>query len=417
MAEEAAAVLDAPASEEPLSAPMIRPEARAALDDLSKRIHGDKPPATPPETPETKVEPSPAATAPKAKPAAKAEPAKADPEVLTPPDSLLGDLPAKPVETVAEELFPEEPPAAIKTEKGKADYKKWRETYKAMETRVKELESKPPSDEKAVARIAELEGRLQEFSQRFERINLMEHPDFIRQFEAPLRELRGTATEIVKNAGLDPEALAAVMGKTGIDRIKAMDQLAETIESPTLRRRLERTVEDIEAKEAERDKVLSDVKGNTERLTTQQKIQQHQAMQDYEKRMNSTIDGVENYLATDQKIAFFQKAEGPGADKWNEALEADKAETRQILFNSKNEAQFAGVVALGVKAPRILAWGMSERKMRVAAEKALADLRGAEPSLGGSNGDGPRATVEDDPKDNDMSTDAIRRRLHKHLGR
>lgn len=412
--------------------PTLRPEAMSALDALGAKLFSRDTgevetasgspaepirPAIPAPTETPPARPAPAAAAPAPAPVA-------EPDILTPPDALLspGEVPAgaPPADPDAvpsvDEVFPKEKASE------RADLRNWREAYRAAEAKIKTLTDRvktaPQPDEVAQARISELEGRLGEFSQKFERIALMEHPAFVKQFEQPLAQLRQSATQLIKDAGLEGDGLDRVLGLTGNERIKAMDQLAETIESPTLRRRLERTVEEIEAKEGERARVLSDVKGNAERLSTAEKIQHHQAMEQEARALQQTTDGVLTWFANEQKIPFFQKAEGN--EKWNDAMAEDETQTKDLVTNCKDQSQLVAAVALGVKFPRVYSAYQAERKARMAAEKALSDRRGAEPSLsrgpdGNGRNDGNGNAEDANPADADMSPEGIRRRFNARV--
>lgn len=414
------AIEPAPAAQEPLTT-TLRPEAKAQLDKLNL-ADIMKLPQAPEPTGDPAKPAEPAAPIPPTTPTATPAPGTSSNVVLLPGDSApAGSEPASSPATAepsasnlppTDEVFPETPPFEIRSEKGKANYGNQRKIYNEALHRVKELETqlrdRTKPDEAAAARVAELEARISEMSAVVERSNLLEHPAFIRQFEKPLNDLREQAGSLVQSAQLDPNEFARVMSLRGNDRIKALDQLTESIESPTLRRRLERVVEEIEAKETERGKVLSDVKGNLEKLTTEDKVRQHQQFEEYKKNLGSLVDGVYDFLGKEQKIAFFQKGEGPAFEKWNQQLEADRSEVMDMVLNCRDQSKWVGVTALGIKFPRLFEAFTKERQARIAAETKLAERDSSAPGLSGAststaNGSQPAAET---PKD--FSLDGMR---------
>ena len=359
------------------------------------------------------------APAPAPAPATEAPPASALDELLqvTPPEAVAAPAAAKEFPAV-DEVFPEKPTMDLKTSKARENYARQRDAYKALDHALRDanakLEARAPSEE-ASARITELESRIAQMSQSFERVAITEHPAFIAQFEKPLADLRAQAGAILKDGGIDPNELAQVFALHGNDRIKAIDILGDAIESPTLRRRLERTMESIEAKEDERGKVMADSKNNMERLTQQEKIQKHQAMEAETKKVNGMVDGIVDHFSQKVKIPFFQKGEGEKYAGWNKQMDADTEEARDLIMNCADESKLSAAILLGVKFPRAMAAYTATRKALLAAEAQIKELRGGRPGLHGGVGEIAQGrNGGSDDGGGDMSVDSIRSRLRSN---
>lgn len=329
------------------------------------------------------------APAPAAPAAAPAQPATPPPaEEFVPPEILFGGEtpPTKPAESEmpsVADLMPEEAPVSIRTEKGKADYKKWREHQLMLETKLKERNgtSEPPSD--LVARNKELEQRLAEMSSVTERVALMEHPAFKQQFIVPRQQMLSQAKEAIEMAGGDVPAFEKMLGLSGKARIDAIDTLMEDISSPTLRNQLGNMISGIENLDRQRDAVMADVKGNHERLELQTRAQRQQQMEAQEKETASTLDSAIEHLRDKAGFEFFKEV--PGNEKWNAQVKQARENSLYILTKA-SPAEAITAAALAPQAPmyRTAYQGAMKRVRTLEAE--IAELKGAQPRIGDGGG-------------------------------
>lgn len=279
--------------------------------------------------------------------------------------------------------LPVEPPASIKTEKGKADWKAWREGWKGTLSKIKQLEAGQQNgahDAQANARIAELEGRLVELSTVAERANLELHPAFQAQFVNPIRQMAEQAKEIAAMADVGGEAIEKVLGLAGKARVQAMDELMDGVNSPTIRAQLGELLFNIERKEKERAQVLNDVKGNSERLAEHERAEQHRRLQAQQKQIGEVVDSTFEILRDQHGFELLREV--PGNEKWNTSRKAKLEQARHIMTGA-SASEAAAAAVLSVLAPEYRTWALAERDRANALEKENAELRGADPKLGG----------------------------------
>jgi len=388
------------------TATIERPEATGAvnpkLQSVFDRTWGPKAETTSDgdtTTTEQQVADTPAAPA---KPVVEKKPVIQHAEL--PPDDLLGDVlgdagdKAKPEAKASDEIpIPEEPPASIKTEKGKADWKQWRKQWAEMQAKVKQYESGQqqavPSEEvnNLKAQNQQLMERLQQLSPVVERANIELHPAFQAQFIQPRQQMVAEGREALETAGADPAMLERAMSLTGKARIEALDEIFETVTSPTLRAKLEQVAWHIDSIDKQKAQVLADLPKAHERLQQEERIRNQQQMEQQEKHFLAVLDDSVGKLAE----TFPLLREIPGNDEWNATRQREIQSARELLTRTTDPAQLAAAAVMATQAPRLQQWALNERKLRLAAEKELAELRGAEPSLGRrSNGSGEHEDVK-----------------------
>lgn len=362
----------------------LRPDATAALDSIAARLGFTSGEAPPP------AEPAPARDAPPPEPPtapAPTPPPPAEKGPLLPPESLLDPSKADAPPSKVDEVFPENPPFEIRSEKGKTEYRNQREVYKQMErelhaAQAKLQERKP--DDALTARLQELEARNAEMEAAFQRTRATESPVFYKQFEKPIADKIDAISSVIKETGLDPKAFASVMSVSGVERDRAFDNFSENIESPTTKLRLQRMVEELGGLEDQRSHWLANAKENLERETAAERIRQSQQFEERKKQSAALIDSLESYFGTQAKIPFFQRGDGAAHADWNAGMEADKAEITRILHESKDDTEKYGLAWMGIKFPRALSAYYAERKARIAAEAKLAERDAASPDLSGT---------------------------------
>lgn len=392
MAEETATIESAPAE----------PSANfdtSALDAILNRSLPDAPPA----------EPAPAAepVATKEKPAEAAPPTPApvvdDP--LTPPPSVLGEEePVTPAADAAEEKFPETPEGGFKSKKQENDWRKWGERYEAQSKELKllrEAHKNPGEPDKAAKeQVAALQGQIMEMQKFVERTNLENSPAFLNQFSKPIEGLKAKAVEAARAAGIDGEALEKALRMTGEKRLTAIAELTANAESSLIVRRIERTVDDIEAKESERDAVLADVHGNVAKMAQIERQQRFEQAQVQEKNLNATVDQVVDYLGNKHGFDFLKKSTAPGAEKWNARIDQDIAEIRELAIKNQDPNKLLLTLALGTQTPHYKQYAASLREQLKAANAKIAEMQGSVPNLDGKpaklNGNG---ATEIDPNE------------------
>jgi len=261
-----------------------------------------------------------------------------------------------------------------------------RQAYNATKAKLKEMEGKvsqtPQQDAAAQARIAELENQLQQLSPIVERANIEAHPGFVKQFEEPRQRLLSDAKSIIEMADLDPKEFYQAIQATGKARIQAIDELSETITSPTLRARLAQIGGDLERLDTERAAVINNSKQWKETADAQMKADQHRMMQQEQQKWSQTLDAT--FDAMSPQFELLREVEGN--DAWNKQVAELRRQSRHLLVENTDPQQVAAAAVLAPLAPGYRACWMSERTKRMALEKELAEVKGGKASLSDGNG-------------------------------
>lgn len=364
-------------------------EGLNSLSGLFDKFHVEntgEAPVTPVETPEAPD--TPPAGNDVVEPVAAEKPAPEKADEFVPPEF---DAPVEPVKESVNDLMPEEPPVAIRTEKGKADYRKWREHQLSLE---KQLKERGTPDAEAQARIAELEKRLTDMSSVTEKVALQEHPAFQQQFVVPRQQMMGAAKDIVDMADGDFNSFESMLSLTGKARVQAVDTLMEQIESPTLKTQLGQLIYQIETLDRNKAQVMQDVKGNYERLQMQERAQRHQQIEQEEKRTLTQVDATIAELRDKAGFEFYREA--PGNEAWNKIVDNARKQAAYILTKASPEEATAAA-ALAPLTPLYRQAYLTQSKKVKALEAELAELRGAEPRLADGGGQLESASHDESP--------------------
>lgn len=403
-------VIDEPTTEE---SPGLNPELVALLDRVMPKDGG--PMEAQPELP---VVEEPGGEPEKPKAALKAEPEKVtapkvEPEKDAIQSRLAPDLSKKEEpkpEAEVEIDMPEEPPASIKTEKGKADYKKWRQEFATLKRENLTLKTQQPApkteDPDAQAVIEQQKQQIAQLSEIVQRSELKAHPQFQQRFIIPRTRNMTEVQRIVKEMGGDPDTVEHALSLKGRAKVTALDDIVSGIESPVLRDKIGRLIDGIESIDLEMENVLKDSKGTAEQLRRQDKIAHHEQVMQQEQQLKSLLGAARKDLSDNLGLEVLKKTGKPEYKWWDDQVDEIDATAHSILFEgTPDKMAFAAVLAASA-GPLRAAW-QAERKARVALEERIAAMEGAEPDLGDKTK--VRDTETEVPEDADMATAVIAR--------
>lgn len=286
-----------------------------------------------------------------------------------------------------------------KSEKQKVDLRKFRVLLQNTISENATLKAKPAApaeDTGQQAMIEKLRTQNHELLARIERVDLAASPKFQRDFVQPRNKLFAEAKTVLKDAGADPEALDQAMGLMGKARIDAFDAIVESIPSQTLRDRFGRLIDGVDAKNREINEALGNARKNSEQNKKQEMIANHEAILKQEAELKTALAIARRDLAENAKIPVLQKTGDPNYAWWDKIV--DEVDVTAEFFMLKATPEMLPKIAYGAAmVDPLLDMFHSERKARLAAEKRLAAIEGAEPGLG-----------EDKrkPKDSEVSDDA-----------
>lgn len=288
-------------------------------------------------------------------------------------------------------LFPDEAIDKLRTEKAKGDIKGLREHYEKARTLLTERETELNNlrkqtgapDAETSKLIEDLKARNQQLTTIVEQKAIRDLPWFQENFTQPRQALVSVAEKALDLAGIEEprKHLEKAMGLNGRERIAALDQLFEAIESPTLKTKLENSIAQIEVLDDKESAFLADREGNTEKMLAAQRAQQHEQMVRQEQFVKEGLQRTVDFLS--DKNAFFRKSGKPGYEKWDSRLEEDRKVMEELSLRNDDPMKLISVVALGVRTPAILT--AYERRGTIINElrKEISDLRGVRPSVNG----------------------------------
>ena len=389
MPEEAAepAVLD-PNADLQSSLPTGFGNVTEAFDKAFKVKAEDKP-ATPPPVAPAPAQPAPAAPAP-----------VPEGEIQL-PSEIFGEPVKKDEPVVATEKKEYDAPEQIK--KDPKAYANWNELRAKHEQDVAELtkevstwkekaESVKP-DEALKARNDELEALNKEYSDRIALVDIQTHPEYQRRFVQQRNGIIEGAVEIARDAGLDVSALREAMNLTGATRVRALDDILESIESPTVKGDVQKAISQVNELDRMKALTLAKAATNMEQLRKEEAIAQQRSMTEGLARQGKLLDGIVKQLG-DKKMPFFMRVEGN--DAWNQELDADIAMARKIALESSDEVPMIGSIIMGVRGLRMQETVIAQYRTIGRLQKELSQYKSAEPNLNGQRTDEPGAGAGDE---------------------
>ncbi len=260
---------------------------------------------------------------------------------------------------------------AMETElpKAKAEAEKWKTQYEAA------------APEELQAKIAETTKINQQMSDRIAVVDLQLHPEFQRQFTEPRMGLVQSATELIKESDIEPEQFDKAMKLTGKSRRQALDEIIQSVESPTLTGQLGVIFNQIEDLDRRRAGALADAKGNLERLQEHDKTVRYEHRQTEIKQLSSKVDQIESSLANDRGIIFLKRS---GTDEeWNKRLDEENKVTKYLATSCKDQDQIMTALRMGTDYPHLYNTALDWYKRLQQANAKIAEYEGSEPSLNG----------------------------------
>lgn len=313
-------------------------------------------------------------------PAPKPEPKKpAEGDV---PESIFGEVPEVP------NPEPDPPKNTQQLRKAYEAIKKERENWEREKVELRSKAEKAPApDEGAAARLAELEAQNQQLSAAVEKTNLMAHPAFQREFVQKRRDLMAQTESVLNDVGANPTALEKAMALTGKHRIEALDDFLGEITSPLVRNKVAAAVDQIDSLDARAHAVLADSKTSWEQITQHEKAEAHRIAQAQEQQLNQIFEGAIEHLREKAGWEVLKRVEGDPDHWWNKQGDQIKEAARELMFKTSNPGDMATASVLAASCGVFRGLLQKARAELKAKDQIIADLKGAEPDLGGHQGD------------------------------
>lgn len=398
----------------------LSPDQIAQLDQMNSFAFGETPMPPPGEEPPA----APPAAAPPPPPAAddKLPPGILPPEdVETPPGEPGEKPPATGDELpVGADVVTDADIEKFRTEKAKKDVGRLRELFDTTRNELKATREKLAEMEKAGgAPNADLEAKLKDALARNAELNAIverkaigDHPWVKATFTQPREQAVAQAQKALDLAQVGGESLKKILALPEEDRISALDDLYSSIQSPTLKGKLQSAVAKIDQIDDQFAAFMADREANGAKLEEQEKVERYQRTEQQTKAFETAIDRTFEYLAKEKKNPFFMRSEKPGSEEWNKGFDADVAAAKELLLRNDdpNRLLAAGVVA--ARAERMYTAYVAAMQMVKERDAKIAALTGARPQLNGSR-IAPSAPREEAPKPGESLMDAGMRALRE----
>jgi len=348
-------------------------------------------------------------------PSKEAAPPAVTDDGFTPPPSILEKKDESGAAAAAGEedpygTMPEEPPTGIKSEKNKAEYKKWRDSHEKLkldlQTALKQVNSRPEVDPE---KYAGLEAQLADAIKRNEELNSIverrwaeELPYVKKTFDAPREVAIKDAEKALTLAKIDPATVKSILSLPEMDRVEALDEIYGRVDSEYVKKKLGAAFDRIESIDAQKAAFLQDREGNTKVVTEAEAAEQSRRFAEQEKNLNATVDATIEHFAEKLGFEFLRKSSEPGYEKWNERVDRDRELIRELTMKNQNPQRFIAAITAGVTAPHYrVAWQNAMTKL-AAKDAEIARLKGAIPSLDGKTVRTPVEMAQSNGMDPDM---------------
>lgn len=285
----------------------------------------------------------------------------------------------------------DEPPADIKSEAGKANWKMLRARgnefeakWKAAQTEIENYKKNPPkpAEPQIPADYEELKKNHAELDEKLKLLDIERHPKFQKHFGAKLESALTTA----KNIG--GETLANLLKLPDSDfKTEQLENVLKSL-SPLKQTMLGSLLLDVEKINNERASELNSAKENYAKYISIQEAQQKQ-QQEYQKQQADRVFTQELEQAT-KGLPVFQKVEGN--DAWNKQVDSAIQNARNIFEGKLPLPDFARASNWAAAAPLLLQDSAAKGKEIETLKAELARLKGVQPKPG-AGGDPKEPTV------------------------
>jgi hypothetical protein len=272
----------------------------------------------------------------------------------------------------------------------------WESKAKQYERQLKDSQEKSKTGD---PRLKQLEDTNKDLLGRLERAGIEHHPWFEQNITIPRENALKAAQKAFEDAGGDPKALSGALRLEGKARAERLDELLGEISSQTLRGKVERAVDVVEAKDTQREQILANREPVMKRLQEQDAIAQKNYLENHAAQVKTNLEDTRKYLLDKHNFFVFKTVDDPKQSWWNEEVTKMEKEAEDLMLNTSDPKQLAVAANLAVTAPRLMTMLQKEIKARKQAEKERDAYRDSEPS----NGAGDRkAKVEEDDEEQEQ---------------
>jgi hypothetical protein len=369
----------------------------AAVDATVMDVFGADPDSAPPApdaTPAPTVQPPPTPAAGTQPPPSTEGDDKPLPAFLLNVDDPAAAPPAATQQPPAEEI-PVEPPESIKDEKGKANWSKLRKSYdlrgeelKTLNARLEETERRGREPNPAMqARVEQLERENRQISEVLQRTALQNHPEFVQNITAPRNQAMTEASELIKDAGGDPESFRNAMALSGKAHFDAMEEILRDLPE-SAKVEVGAAIREVRRLNTIEKQTLDNAQVNLTELTKRDLASQQQYLAEQQQQHKAIFTKALEHLREKDGLEVLQRTDDPKAAWWNEQGNKIQQIAEHLMFENADMGKVATACVLAASADVYRQLFRKANQRALAAEKRLKAINDASPNLrdGGSGG-------------------------------
>ncbi len=285
-----------------------------------------------------------------------------------------------------EEAIPEELPAFKTPEESKANWRQFRDKYKALKAEADSLRSRPGGPDPATTqRLSFLENQNKDMREALNRVSVETNQDFQEKVLRPMHGAWNEACRIVQEGGGDPAQLSRALSLHGKEQYEALDEIfAEIPESA--RTEAQNAIRAFKAYAGYRQQALANAPQTAQALRKADLERQYATLEKQRDEMRSYFDDAVRILRDEAKVEVLQTSTDPEAKWWNEQAEGIISGGKKLYLENSDLRKMALACLLAPAADGYRKMWLSEREARLKAEDTIKERFGAEPSLSESPG-------------------------------
>lgn len=300
-----------------------------------------------------------------------------------------------------EEEIPTEPPAEIKDEKAKSNWKRLRERKDAAEaaltdaqTKISELEKRGHEpDEATKLKLEGLETKNKQMSEALTRFGLETNEQFQAQVIQPLHASYSRARQIVGDAGGDVEALDKALSLSGKAQYEALDAVYSDIPD-SAKRAADKSLDRFRELSQVRANALRNAPQTFEQIRKNELLRQKQTLDSQKAEFEKAFDDTVTDLSDVRKFELFQESKDPETAWWNQIKPKIVDDAKNDYLNAADPKVVAESAIARRSLPVVTELWKRALQRAVKAETELSEIRKSEPNLSESGG-GTGAATED----------------------
>lgn len=293
-----------------------------------------------------------------------------NPKIIPKPEDTKIDPPeeVKPPDTKGEvqDDLPETLPNTGRNEtwkKFRGEHQAAKQELASLKTQLSDFEGTRKERDELKGKITDYETQIQTLKEVDSLTRLQNDPDFQAKYDIPRKGICDKLKEQAEYGDIDPKELINVLGKSGKEKIQALEDIISTAPS-IVKGKIVALIDQLDTIDTERASELTNASHNLEKRTKDREASNKKQREDYEK----------NALET-----FSRKSESLEKELGIPKEIIDKA--REFFTKNHDLDKATEIIIKGMYADHLKVTGADSQKKIADLEKELAEYRNANPSI------------------------------------